>query len=60
MESARITVQEAAKLMGATEQFIRVSLQQGRVDWGYAVQTTKRRYTYYIYREKLLKTLRGE
>jgi hypothetical protein len=59
MESARITVQEAAKLMGATEQFIRVGLQKGIFPWGHAVQINKKRYTYYIYRKQLLNAIEG-
>lgn len=57
--SARISVQEAAKLMGATEQFIRVGLQRGLFPWGHAVQISRKRYTYYIYRKQLLNAIEG-
>lgn len=42
-----MTVKEAAKVMGVTEQFIRLGLQQGRFPWGYAVKM-KGRFSYYI------------
>lgn len=60
MESAKMTIKEAAKLMGTSEQFIRIGLQRGAFPWGHAVQMTKKRYTYYIYREQLLKAIKGE
>ena len=42
-----MTVKEAAKQMGVSEQFIRLGLQQGRFPWGYAVKMRKR-YSYFI------------
>ena len=47
----RISVEEAALLTGASPQFIRMGLRQKRLPWGYAVQTSPRRWTYYITRE---------
>lgn len=47
MEKTRLTVKKAAKLMGASEQFIRLGLQQGIFPWGYAVKTSTQ-YTYFI------------
>lgn len=52
----RMTVQEAAKLLGASEQFVRIGLQQNIFDWGYAVKTSSY-YTYYISAIKLKKAL---
>ena len=42
-----MTVKEAATLMGVSEQFIRLGLQQEKFPWGYAVKMRKR-YAYYI------------
>ena len=47
MAKNRLTVKKAAKLMGASEQFIRLGLQQGIFPWGYAVKTSTQ-YTYFI------------
>jgi hypothetical protein len=47
----RLSVEEAAKLMGANAQFIRTGLQQGVFPWGYAVKTSSH-YTYFILPEK--------
>ena len=53
-EKNNITVEEASKLMGVSRQFIRVGLQKGILPFGYAVQITKDRYTYFISRQKFL------
>ncbi len=44
----KITVQQAADLMGVSPQFIRVALQQKELPFGAAVKVGKERYTYYI------------
>lgn len=48
----RITIKQAAELMQASEQFIRLGLQQGIFPWGYAVKMSSR-WTYWIDGEKL-------
>lgn len=48
----RITVKEAAKRMGVTEQYIRIGLQQGRLPIGSAVRMSGQ-YTYHIDDRKL-------
>lgn len=48
----KLTIEEAANLMGVSRQFIRVGLQRGVFTWGYAVQISKNRYTYFISRQK--------
>ena len=48
----RMTVNECAELMGVSEQFVRVGLQKGQLPFGYAVQTSDHRWTYWISRQK--------
>ena len=43
----RLKVKEVARLMGVSENFIRLGLQQGLFPWGYAVKTSSE-HTYYI------------
>ena len=43
----RLTTKEAAQLIDAPEQLLRVMLQQGGVSWGVALKRSSR-YTYYI------------
>ena len=47
-----LTVQEAAQLMGKSQDFIRIGLQRNILPFGYAVKTGKERYSYFISREK--------
>ena len=49
-----MTVAEASRLMGVSRQFIRVGLQKGILPFGYAVQVSAERFTYFISREKFL------
>lgn len=44
----RLSVKEAAALMGVSDQFIRIGLQTEKLPFGYAVKTGRRQYTYYI------------
>lgn len=44
----RLSTKKAAELMNVSEQFIRIGLQQGKLPFGYAVQMSPRRWTYYI------------
>lgn len=55
----RITVKEAAELMGTSQQFIRVGLQRGKLPFGTAVKMSNQKYTYHISR-KLLKDYIGK
>ena len=52
MNENRLTIKDAAKLMGVSEQFVRIALQRGILPWGYAVQITGKKYTYFISKEK--------
>ena len=45
-------VEEAARLMGVSAQYIRVGLQRGILPFGCAVQVSSQRYTYFISRQK--------
>lgn len=48
----RISVAEAAELMGVSQQFIRVGLQKKELPFGTAVQITRKKYTYFISRSQ--------
>lgn len=48
----RLTVVEAAKRMGVSQQFVRIGLQRGILPFGYAVKMSDR-YTYHISENKL-------
>ncbi|MBQ9737897.1 MAG: hypothetical protein IJV75_00070 [Alphaproteobacteria bacterium] len=47
----KITVAQAANEMGVSQQFVRIGLQRGILDFGYAVKMSNR-YTYHISKEK--------
>lgn len=48
MESNRLTIKEAAKAMGISQQFLRVGIQKGIFSFGTAMQLTGNKYVYYI------------
>lgn len=48
----RVTVKQAAERLGVSQQFIRIGLQRGILDFGFAVKMSDR-WTYHI-SEKLL------
>ena len=54
MMENNMTVQEAAKLMGVSKQFVRVGLQKGILPFGCAVNVSAGRYTYFISRQKFI------
>ncbi len=53
-----ISVEEAAKLIGKPPQFVRLALQQGRVDFGFAVKG-EGRWSYHISIKKLQEYIGG-
>jgi hypothetical protein len=53
-KSTSMTVQEAATLMGKSQDFIRIGLQRQILPFGYAIKTGKERYSYFISREKFI------
>lgn len=55
----RITVEEAAKILGVSAQFIRIGLQRGRLPIGTAVKMSSK-WTYHISPERLRKYIEGE
>ena len=50
-----ITVKEASKMLNKGQEFLRATLRQGKVNWGWAVQNEKGRWNYIILKEKFLK-----
>jgi hypothetical protein len=53
----KLTVVEAAKIMGVTPQFLRLGLQQHRFPFGEAVKM--KRWSYYINAEKFQRWMKG-
>ena len=51
-ESGRISVSEAAKLLGVSPQFVRIGMQRGTLPIGAAVKMSSR-WTYWISRSKV-------
>lgn len=49
----KVTVKQAAKELGTSEQFIRICMQRGLIDLGIATKLTGSKYTYLILRKKL-------
>lgn len=52
-------VSEAAKKLGMNTQTLRLALQQGCFDFGTAVKTSEKRFTYFICDKRLEKYLEG-
>lgn len=44
----KISIKEAAELMGKSQQFVRVGLQRGILPFGVAIQISSKKYSYYI------------
>lgn len=54
----RITVDQAARIMGVTPQFLRIALQHNKFPFGTAVKF--KRWNYYINTERFIKYMKGE
>lgn len=54
----RLSVDEAAKIMGVSKPYIRVGLQRGLLPFGTAVKMTGNRYTYFISKNRFYEYLR--
>jgi hypothetical protein len=52
MNNETLTVQETAKLMGKSQDFVRIGLQRNLLPFGYAVKTGKQRFSYFISKQK--------
>jgi transcriptional regulator with XRE-family HTH domain len=45
---SNVSVEQAAKLLGKSKQFVRVSLQLGKAPFGFAIKLTGGKYSYHI------------
>ncbi|MBQ8559083.1 MAG: hypothetical protein IJ439_03760 [Tyzzerella sp.] len=59
MSEAKVDIKEAAEILGCTQQFLRVALQQNKFPFGNAIKTSSE-YTYYINRGRLMAWMKGE
>lgn len=59
MSNQRITIKQAAELLGVSQQFLRIGLQQGKFPFGVAVKTSTR-WSYYINSAHFMKYLCAE
>ena len=54
--TTRITTKQAAEILGTSEMYVRVAMQQGVIDIGYIIDgPRRRRRTYYVYLDKVLR-----
>ena len=56
----KISVAEAARIMGVTPMFLRMGLRLGRFPFGTAVQMPGGRWSYYINAERFRRYMAGE
>ena len=54
-----MTVKEAAKLLGKSEQFVIIGLQRGILQFGYAVKMSSK-WTYHVSEKKIYEYLGGK
>lgn len=59
-DKARVSVAEAARIMGVTPMFLRMGLRLGRFPFGTAVQMPGGRWSYYINAERFRRYMAGE
>ena len=55
MKENRISVEQAAKLLGASPQFVRIGMQTGQLNMGVAVKISGQ-WTYVVTKQKFEKT----
>jgi hypothetical protein len=53
----KLTIQEAAQVMGVTPRFLQLALQQNKFDFGVAVEGE--RWVYYINTERFIKYMKA-
>ena len=58
-DKARVSVEEAARIMGVTPMFLRMGLRLGRFPFGTAVQMPGGRWSYYINATRFERYLAG-
>lgn len=59
MTKERISIAEAARMLGVPKQHLRIGLQRGRYKFGEAFKGTGEGYIYYISRSRLEAYLKG-
>lgn len=63
MNNTQVSIQEAARILDMSQQTLRIGLQRGKFDiFGRAIDITGKgkRYKYVIFRDPLLKFVRGD
>ena len=55
----RVSVKDAARILGLSEDYVRYALRRGELPIGRAIKGKRRHYIYLIYRELLEKEIRG-
>lgn len=45
---ANVSIEDAARQMGVSQQFVRIGLQRGVLPFGTAIQITGKKFSYYI------------
>ncbi|HHV42749.1 MAG TPA: hypothetical protein GXX72_07920 [Clostridiaceae bacterium] len=58
MDNKSLTVKEAAEILNMPQQLLRLGLQQDKLPFGVAVK--RRRWAYYINKQRLEKWMKGE
>lgn len=56
----RVSVREAAEMLGMSPQCLRIALRMEKFPFGVAVKGSERRWTYYVNKVQLEMYLRGE
>lgn len=59
-ERGRVRVEDAAHALHISPQFLRIALQKGKFDFGFAVKLEGEQYSYFINAAELRKFLNGE
>lgn len=57
---AKFSTKEAAKILGISDQALRIGLQRNLFPFGRAIETKPGRFTYWISQERLIKYIKGE
>lgn len=49
----QVSIKEASEILGCSQQYLRICLQEKLFDFGNAVRMSNKKWTYYINRERL-------